>query len=598
MRDLAHSKLMVLLTACTMVIALAVPLAVTTLFPYAALAVQPTRTSSSNNHPVCREIGKRIWASSGLQMWCFGPQPNGPSNASTATTTSSFSSNVDAANPQEDRTPSGVQFYGQSEVSIAATGNYVVEAWNDATAFFSPCPSPMHKEEGTGYGFSANGGKSFTDEGGLPNANCNADILAGDPSVEAWHPGGTAYFYVSSLYFPVSSGPGIDPRTFVALSACKATGTDSSAKISCGQPIIAAASTQCMTMNGSTFCSGLDKEFLSIDPKRGRLYVSYTEFGVQPPPDNLAFGQIELAVCDIGTSSGGIGPVGGTAGKPVCFPGGHGSATHLSPPYFVVAPAPMCVNEGAYPAVDPATGDVYVAYEFNIISGLFPPCNALPMRNVVNYVPFSCLKLTPTSSCRGPAATNSVKIISMVAANIPGYNRLPPVGPPDFPHIAVSDKSGTISIVWNDARQHPMGDILLESFNLVSLSKVQNSPVRVNSDASGGLHFLPALRQADEHGNLNISYYQRNSPNTAITDVYASPGINPRTTTSPSSSTLVTTTPTNWLNVSSDIIPNFGDYTDNYLVQSATSSNTTLYVAWSDGRMGIPQPFEAHTQTT
>ncbi len=95
MRDLAHSKLMVLLTACTMVIALAVPLAVTTLFPYAALAVQPTRTSNSNNHPVCREIGKRIWASSGLQMWCFGPQPNGPSNASTATTTSSFSSNVD-----------------------------------------------------------------------------------------------------------------------------------------------------------------------------------------------------------------------------------------------------------------------------------------------------------------------------------------------------------------------------------------------------------------------------------------------------------------------------------------------------------------------
>jgi hypothetical protein len=39
--------------------------------------------------------------------------------------------------------------------------------------------------------------------------------------------------------------------------------------------------------------------------------------------------------------------------------------------------------------------------------------------------------------------------------------------------------------------------------------------------------------------------------------------------------------------VSSDIIPNFGDYTDNFAVGSHD------YVAWSDGRLGVPQPFMA-----
>jgi hypothetical protein len=53
---------------------------------------------------------------------------------------------------------------------------------------------------------------------------------------------------------------------------------------------------------------------------------------------------------------------------------------------------------------------------------------------------------------------------------------------------------------------------------------------------------------------------------------------------------LVTTGPTDWNGVSSLIIPNFGDYTDNYII--ANSENA--YIAWSDGRLGVPQPFNAH----
>jgi len=40
------------------------------------------------------------------------------------------------------------------------------------------------------------------------------------------------------------------------------------------------------------------------------------------------------------------------------------------------------------------------------------------------------------------------------------------------------------------------------------------------------------------------------------------------------------------------IIPNFGDYTDNYV--RIVSGTATLFAAWSDGRYTIPQPFNAH----
>ncbi len=544
-----------------------------------AASARPQATQ--NNNPLCGELGTKIQGSAGMQSWCFGAQQNGPANNAPVSSNPSFGSNVDAANPHEDVSPAGVQAYGQSEESVAGIGPYVVEAWNDATGFFSPCPSSGNKEELTGFGFSANGGKSFVDEGGLTNANCSAAIFEGDPSVETWQAGGSTYFYISSLF---NSPTGLGP-SYIAFDACKASGTGSSATISCSQPIIAAASTQCETSGGFTFCSFLDKDFLSIDPKRGRLYVTYTEFGFS---GNLAFGQIELAVCDIGTRSGGAGPLGGTAGAPVCEPGTGATTTGL--PYFVVAPGPSCENEGAYPAVNVANGDVYVAYEFNWATNFeVASCASVPTQNVVDRVPFSCLTLTATSPCAGPSNTASVNVISMDAAFIPGYNRFPMN---DFPRIAVSDPAGTVSIVWNDARLHPYGDILLQSYNLGSLSKVQSKPVRVNSSTSGW-HMLPALRRADIEGHISISFYGRTSANNAITSVYAATGVDPRTTSTPSNS-VVTTGTSNWNAVSSDIVPNFGDYTDNYYIATKGSPfvGDNLFVAWADGRLGDPQPFD------
>jgi hypothetical protein len=59
----------------------------------------------------------------------------------------------------------------------------------------------------------------------------------------------------------------------------------------------------------------------------------------------------------------------------------------------------------------------------------------------------------------------------------------------------------------------------------------------------------------------------------------------------------VTTAPTDWSAVSSNIVPHFGDYTDNYVEHARTApyNGTALYTSWSDGRLGEPQPFAAQT---
>jgi hypothetical protein len=384
------------------------------------------------------------------------------------------------------------------------------------------------------------------------------------------------------------------------MDACKVVGSGPGATLSCSQPITVANSTQCEKVKISAtrtakFCSFLDKEFMAIDPARGRLYMSYTDF--------LLHGgtQIDLAACDLGNASGGPGPAGGTPAAPVCkngtLPVPVTSKFFQGKPYFVVAPPDPngCENEGAYPAVDTATGDVFTAYEYNIFTDQFPPCNgaATPTADVMTKTPRSCLPLNTVAACSGPKARNSVPITSLNATPVPGYNRF---ASNDFPRLAVSDRYGTVSMVWNDTRFNPLGDILLESFHTASLAPVQAHPVVLNRRGTGSLHMFPAVRTATAAGRLDVVWYSRTSPTTALTSVDGVLGVNPLTTSTPASSVRITTVASNWLTATSIITPNFGDYIDDALVTTGTPPyvGRTLYVAWSDGRFSVPQPFEAH----
>jgi hypothetical protein len=554
------------------------------------------RTGLAAGNPFCKNLGKTYQASSAAQMFCFGSQKVTKVQPGAMSAVRGTPRNVDAANFSEDISPAGVRGYGQSETSIAAAGRFVVEAWNDSTTFFSRCGSEHFKEEGTGLGFSVNGGRTFSDLGGLPNPNCKTTLYAGDPSVTAYQVGGRTFFYVSSLYLPFN-GAG---QTHIAFDPCEVIGAGSSARLHCGRPVVAASSTQCLKFpQEPPFCSFVDKEFMAIDPARGRLYVSYSDFpvvGLGNPED--------LSVCDIGNRSGHAGPAGGTPAHPVCE---HGTPQVKTPkfhghlfvgkPYFTVAGRGFkgCENEGAYPAVNLRTGSVYVGYEYNWASNFsFFQCltSGTRTRVYLTSTPLHCLKLAAVAPCARPARRNKVNVTSMDTAFIPGYNRFPMN---DFPRVAVSSRFGTVSMVWNDSRFHPNGDILLQSFKLGSLNLVQRRPTVLDRPHGGGLTMFPALRVANRSGKLDVAWYSRASTSTANTSVKAAIGVNPTATATPRN-VFITNKTSDWLVNNSDIVPNFGDYID--AVVSVTNHwpfvGRTLHVAWSDGRSGVPQPFAAH----
>ena len=572
-----------------------------------AAAPQPARASSGDpvGNSFCRGLGKHYQASSAAYVYCRGAQPHtaaGP-HVPAGQPVAGAPGNVDAASPAEDVSPGGLRSYGQQETSIAASGRYVVEAWNDATGLFSGCPSP--KAQVTGFGFSSDGGKTFTDLQGLPDARCfqsrsnpgKGAIYQGDPSVVAYRAGGRTYFYISSLfdnYFRRG-------QSFVALAACQVTGSGNRSALHCGQPVIAGASTQCQTFGqgpSEEDCSFLDKDYLTIDPAHGRLYAAFTEFSLRQASE------IEASACDLGTPVGRAGPAGGTPAGPVCE---HGTPLHKagknmlrSKPYLTVQPADPtgCEYEGAYPAADTARGSLYIGYEYNWstdtpIDGT-PQCFNKPAQDIIARVPQRCLALRAVSPCAGPAARAAVPITSMSAAFPPGY--VPSLLANDFPRLAVSDRAHAVSMVWNDARFHPYGDILMQSFGLRSLRPVQARPVVLDTPHHGGLTFMPAVRTATTDGLLDVSWYSRNSVSTSDTTVNAALGVSPRATSTPHTNTTITNMSSDWGHQNFDIVPNFGDYTDNAL--TATSSKpyvgSTLYVAWTDGRTGVPQPFEAH----
>ena len=569
-----------------------------------ALGIGGGKTGLAQGNPFCKHLGTAYQASQAAQIYCFGAHLTSKTPTATAANlVPGAPRNTSAASFREDVSPAGTHAYGQSETSIAASGRFVVEAWNDSTTFFSTCgTSKNFKEEVTGIGFSTNGGRTFRDLGGLRNPGCAVRLFAGDPSVTAYKVGGKTFFYVSSLFLPVD---GIG-QTHIAFDACQVMGSGSSASLHCGHPITAASSTQCVRFRHHfSFCSFLDKDFAAIDPARGRLYFTYTEFPIITGRNFFAT-LPEMSVCDIGTRTGAPGPAGGTPAHPVCK---HGTPLvkttrlrgHLfqGAPYFkIVAKDRMgCENEGTYPAVNLANGSVYVAYEHNWFTNVFNPncfSSKTPTRDVVTGTPLHCLPLHLVANCKHPTVSNNVKVNSMDAAFIAGYNRFPLS---DFPRIAVSSRHGTVSIVWNDARHHPQGDILLQSFKLGSLKRVQHSPVTLDRAHRGGVAFLPGLRVANRSGNLDVAWYSRPSAGTAETAIRAAIGVNPRTTRTPSNRTITSRT-SNWLVNNSDIVPNFGDYIDT--VVSVTGHfpfvGRTLYVAWSDGRSGVPQPFMAHVR--
>jgi len=489
----------------------------------------------------------------GGRTWFEKPSASGDRGGA-APSSVAFGSNVDANDPTRDLAA------GQSETAIGATGNRVLAAWNDATAFFVQ-PTTLRTASGTGVGFSADGGHSFTDLVGLPNTDPTHQ-WAGDPSIVSVGDG--VHFIVGSLFVPAGQPFCFSPTDKLVSKLAVAVATVSPTnQVTFTNQIVAARGGNLCDFNdpNSAF---LDKDFLSYDPGTRTLVMSYTKFFVNFP--HSSNGQIEIVRAHVPADPATL------------------AKTDFSPPVVVWPEEGNVVNQGAYPAVAPG-GTTFVAWERNIESNL---------GNGDPYVYIHAARVQPNGTAPDIGGPNLPRILttgqvnsnglggvrSMDTVVIAGYSR--GLGQ-DFPRLAVDAPLGKVVAVWNDASLHPLGDIWLRALNY-NLDISPSTPIRkVNDDNSFALHFLPAV-SVRASGALAVSWYDRrlNGADSTRTDYFADVRATPAQN---GADVRITTGATDWAGTSSLINPNFGDYTDN------ASSGEKTYFNWSDGRTGVPQPF-------
>lgn len=438
---------------------------------------------------------------------------------------------------------------------------------------------------------SGDGGRHFTDLIGLPNNNTD-EQWSGDPSIVSMGDG--TLFLVSSLYYPSSRAciDGLPAYGTVAVSVATVNSAGTGARFTA--PIPVALPGDLCTLNTSdqpVSISTLDKDWVSYDPVSRTVAVSYTRFYFPPPlicdasgctqdpGGHTGNGQIEIARATLPANPMSLSTA--AFGRPVVL-------WPEEPNCPVGTPSSEqsrcgAVNQGAYAAVA-LGGATYVAWERNIDSNLYGNGDTsvylhaamVPAQtNAPSIGGPSHRVVLSTGQPHGNPAGGTKSLDTVLIA---GYSR---GQGQDFPRVAIDSHARTVVFVWNDASAHPLGDIWIRSapYGLGSLGKTG----RVNDDSSYAMHILPAV-SVHSDGTISTSWYDRRigGADSTRTDYYA----DCRATAAANSTDIrVTTGSTDWAGTSSLINPNFGDYTDN------ATDGTMTYFAWSDGRLGIPQPF-------
>lgn len=483
---------------------------------------------------------------------------------------------------------------GRSETTIAGTddGRYLVAGWNDAQGFCgppfgAPCPPPSLPGL-SGYGYSSDGGLTWTDGGAPPVLN---NVLTrGDPWLDVGGFDGMTFYYANlAVDFTTAASLGISVHrgNFFGTSFLWS---------------------DIRTFNSPNPNDFYDKEALAAAKDgSGRAYVSLTNFIEVCGEPAFGFGQIEVwRTPDAGDT---------WAGPTVVSP----DVTFITDPTDLDCGETGVLQQSSAPAVGP-NGEVYVVWQYG------PTFN--PDLSTDAEIRFA-RSLDGGATFDAPV---TVAGINSMRANPPvGYNR---DRINDHPRVAVATTGrfkGRVYVTYYSAVV-PVGSAptapcpspplpagltcrdqtLTSSQVFIKYSDDQGLtwssavPVAPGPPATGLKRFWPVV-SVEPGGNVDVVYYEsqegpvdaspfctinvggtlrrRGSANSLVDPFWAQSTNGGAIFRTP---LRVSTATTNWCTTVSNIRPNFGDY-----IGSFSGGNRTPAL-WADGRNGVPDVFFAH----
>ncbi len=491
----------------------------------------------------------------------------------------------------QNQDPAAVFRSGASElaVAIASDGENIVVGWNDGEGFgfkpFQPVDPPLGL---SGYGFSSDGGLTFTDGGTPPfgtriglgpgpqgQSATGRYITRGDPWLAADSTGDGAFYYANLAIW--DDQPALPPA-----GVSVHTGAFRGRNFSWADSVL---------IQSPDYPNDfVDKEALAVDRRGNRtvLYVSLTNFVEVCDIPFFGFGQIELYRSLNG--------------------GATWSRTIIQPDEsFVIDPTrPDCgldgvIDQGSMPAVGPE-GELYVAWE----RGWFAPLvggAALPRAEIA----------VARSDNQGATFGSRVSVASICSGALTppaAYNR---TSSNDFPRIAVAQSGphrGRVYVAFQDcsaasgaAPFGPDTDVYV-SFSDTG-GATWSTPTPVHAVADGKVQFWPVV-SVDPTGNVDVTYYEmqdvnvtpdpndvecsvriggplnnpilRQSRVTTFSDVFWAQSTDGGATWQ--APVRMTDVSTNWCAATplNSIIPNFGDY------NTSLSFGNNVFAVWADGR--------------
>jgi BNR/Asp-box repeat len=344
----------------------------------------------------------------------------------------------------------------QSETTIAQSGAHVAVGYNDSqqTLLFSTAGS-----NSTGYSYSTNGGRTFTDGGNLPNTPEFNNF--GDPWMTSDRSG--------AMYYSTLAGDFFNFNLDVAVAKSRDGGKTWGTPVPVYRPPFEIA----YSADKDALASGPDPTVKSRD----NLYDTWDDFST-----------------DINTGDT-------FTGLPVAHSTDGGKTWHLVYADRFKIPATGCSFQqyiGALPIVDKSTGVLDVVAEKIVV--VDPNCTGTaPMQLSESFF---------KSADGGKTFSPGVKIADITAAEPDGLVHLGPgryMRTIEFPTIAM--RGNAIYVAWNDGGQGGHSHIRLAT----STNGGATWSVKFVTSGTGD-EVQPAL-SSDSTG-IHLLYYQRNKDNT------------------------------------------------------------------------------------